>query len=198
MTDETSNENTEETTAETTEAEQTTETEGGAEGAEAAAAGQEQQQPQVQFAMQRMYLKDLSFETPQGVEAFRKQWKPNVNQEMTTKTKKVEDGLYEVTLQLTITVKSEEEALYLVEVQQAGLFTVTGLEGQQLAQVLNTACPNMLFPYAREVIDNVVTKGSFPALMLPPINFDALFVQALAQAKAQAEQQQEGAGETTH
>ena len=192
MADETTNENIEEST----EVEQPTETEGGAEGEQAAAQGE---QPQVQFAMQRMYLKDLSFETPQGVEAFRKQWKPNVNQEMTTKTKKVEDGLYEVTLQLTITVKSEEEALYLVEVQQAGLFTVKGLEGQQLAQVLNTACPNMLFPYAREVIDNVVTKGSFPALMLPPINFDALFVQALAQAKAQAEQQQaEGAGETTH
>lgn len=184
MTDETTNENTPEEPQENTEA---TETEGA-----------EQQQPQVQFAMQRMYLKDLSFETPQGVEAFKKQWKPSVNQEMTTKTKKVEDGLYEVTLQLTITVKDEEEALYLVEVQQAGLFTVTGLEGQQLAQVLNTACPNMLFPYAREVIDNVVTKGSFPALMLPPINFDALFMQALAQAKAQAEQQGEGAGETTH
>ncbi|MCV6604586.1 MAG: protein-export chaperone SecB [Porticoccaceae bacterium] len=193
MTDETTDENIEETN----EAEQPTETDGGAEGEQAAAAAQDEQ-PQVQFAMQRMYLKDLSFETPQGVEAFRKQWKPNVNQEMTTKTKKIEDGLYEVTLQLTITVKSEEEALYLVEVQQAGLFTVTGLEGQQLAQVLNTACPNMLFPYAREVIDNVVTKGSFPALMLPPINFDALFVQALAQAKAQQEQQAEGAGETTH
>lgn len=154
-----------------------------------------QQQPQVQFAMQRMYLKDLSFETPQGVKAFKKQWKPAVNQEMTTKTKKVEEGLYEVTLRLTITVKDEEEALYLVEVQQAGLFTIKGLEGRQLAQVLNTACPNMLFPYAREVIDNVVIKGSFPALMLPPINFDALFMQALAQAR---QQQEEAAGATTH
>lgn len=148
------------------------------------------QKPQVQFAMQRMYLKDLSFETPQGIDAFKKQWKPSVNQEMSTKTNKVEDGLFEVTLQLTITVKDGEETLYLVEVQQAGLFAVKGLEGQQLAQVLNTACPNMLFPYARETIDSVVTKGSFPALMLPPINFDALFFQALEQAKAQAGQQQ--------
>ena len=184
MTDKTTTENTrQETTRDTA----TTDTTG--------AEGTEQQQPKVQFAMQRMYLKDLSFETPQGVEAFKKQWKPAVNQEMTTKTKKVEQGLYEVTLQLTITVKDQEEALYLVEVQQAGLFTVKGLEGQQLAQVLNTACPNMLFPYAREVIDNVVTKGSFPALMLPPINFDALFTQALAQAR---QQQEEAAGETTH
>lgn len=180
MTDETTNENTQE---ENTEAQAT----------------EQQERPQVQFAMQRMYLKDLSFETPQGVEAFKKQWKPAVNQDMTTSTNKVEDDLYEVTLKLTITVKDEEQPLYLVEVQQAGLFTVKGLEGAQLAQVLNTACPNMLFPYAREVIDNVVTKGSFPALMLPPINFDALFMQAMAQAKAQAEQQQaEAAGETTH
>lgn len=162
------------------------------------AAGGEEQKPQVQFAMQRVYLKDLSFETPQGVEAFKKQWKPAVNQDMGTKTKKIDEGLYEVTLQLTITVKDEEEVLYLVEVQQAGLFAIQGLEGQQLAQVLNTACPNMLFPYAREAIDNVVTKGTFPALMLPAVNFDALFAQALQQAKAQAEQQGEAETETTH
>ena len=191
MTDETTTENTEEAAVDTQGTEQESNESTGAQAAD-------QKKPQVQFAMQRMYLKDLSFETPQGVDAFKKQWKPAVNQEMTTKTQKVEDGLYEVTLQLTITVKDEDEALYLVEVQQAGLFTVKGLEGQQLAQVLNTACPNMLFPYAREVIDNIVTKGSFPALMLPPINFDALFVQAMAQAKAQADQQSEAAGETTH
>ncbi len=147
-----------------------------------------------QFAMQRIYLKDLSFEAPMGAEAFRKQWKPQVNQELNTKTNKIEDGLYEVTLTLTITVKLEEETAFLVEVHQAGLFGIQGIEGQQLAQVLNTVCPNILFPYAREAIDNVITKGSFPALMLPPINFDALFAQAVAQAKQKAE---EGAGEET-
>lgn len=193
MTDETNTENTEETISEATSDTAPETTSKAPEGTEEKAA----EKPQVQFAMQRMYLKDLSFETPQGVEAFKKQWKPAVNQEMTTKTHKVEDGLYEVTLQLTITVKDEDEALYLVEVQQAGLFSIQGLEGPNLAQVLNTACPNMLFPYAREVVDNVVTKGSFPALMLPPINFDALFMQAMAQAKAKAGQQQPE-GETTH
>lgn len=143
--------------------------------------------PQVQFAMQRIYLKDLSFETPMGAEVFKKQWKPQVNQELNTQTAKIDEDLYEVALTLTITVKLEEETAFLVEVKQAGLFAIKGLEGQQLAQALNTACPQILFPYAREVVDNVVTKGSFPALMLPPINFDALFAAALAQAQKQAE-----------
>lgn len=147
----------------------------------------DEQNSQQQFAVQRIYLKDLSFEAPMGAGAFRKQWKPAVNQELNTKTNKVEDGLYEVILTLTITVKIEEETAFLVEVHQGGLFAVNGIEGQGLAQVLNTVCPNILFPYAREAIDNVVTKGSFPALMLPPINFDALFAQALAQAKQKAE-----------
>ncbi|SDK64173.1 protein-export chaperone SecB [Microbulbifer yueqingensis] len=143
----------------------------------------------VQFQMQRIYLKDLSFETPMGAEVFKKQWKPQVNQELNTKTAKIDEGLYEVALTLTITTKLEEETAFLVEVQQAGLFAIQGLEGQQLAQALNTACPQILFPYAREVVDNVVTKGSFPALMLPPINFDALFAAAMQQAQQQAEQE---------
>lgn len=162
-----------------------------------AAVANGEEKPQVQFAMQRLYVKDLSFETPQGVDAFKKEWKPSVNQEMATKTVKVDENVYEVTLHLTVTVKSDDAVLYLVEVQQAGIFTAVGLEGQQLTQVLNTAAPNMLFPYARETIDNIVTKGSFPALMLPPVNFDALFMQAMAQAKAEAGKAAE-TGEVSH
>lgn len=146
--------------------------------------------PQVQFAMQRIYIKDLSFEAPMGAQAFRKQWQPSINQELNTKASKIEDNLYEVVLTLTITVKIEEETAFLVEVQQAGAFAITGLEGQQLAQALNTACPQILFPYAREAIDTAVVKGSFPALMLPPVNFDALFAQAVAQSKQKAEGEQ--------
>lgn len=155
------------------------------------AAATEAQAPEQQFQMQRIYLKDLSFETPMGPEVFKKQWQPQVNQELNTKTTKVDEDLYEVNLTLTVTTKFEEDVAFLIEVQQAGLFTVAGLEGQQLAQVLNTVCPNILFPYAREVIDNTVTKGSFPALMLPPINFDALFAAAMQQAaqEAQAKEQ---------
>jgi len=160
-----------------------------------AAAGAEQEAPQQQFNVQRIYLKDLSYEAPLGVEAFKQQWQPKVNQELNTKTNKIDDSNYEVVLTLTVTVKVGEDTAFLVEVQQAGLFLVAGLENQALAQVLNTTCPNILFPYAREAIDNVVTKGSFPALMLPPINFDALFVQAVNQARQQAEADQGQASE---
>ena len=160
------------------------------------AAAAQEQKPEVQFALQRVYLKDLSFESPQGVKAFTTQAKPKVNQELNTKTAKIEDNLYEVALRLTVTVADGEETLYLVEVEQAGLFAVSGLEDQQLAQVLNTACPNILFPYAREAIDNTLTKATFPPLLLPPINFDALFASAVQQAQQKA--QAEGEQETAH
>ncbi len=152
--------------------------------------------PKQQFAVQRIYLKDLSFEAPQGAGAFSKQWQPKVDQELNIKTNKIKDDLYEVVLMMTVTVKLEDETVFLIEVHQAGVFTAEGIEGQNLAQVLNTVCPNILFPYAREAIDNVVIKGSFPALMLPPVNFDALFAQAVA--RAQQEQQGAAASETVN
>ena len=141
------------------------------------------------FAVQRIYLKDLSFETPMGATACQKQWQPKVNQDLNTKSAKIADDLYEVSLRLTITVTIEDETVYLVEVDQAGLFAIRGLEPTQITQVINTTCPSLLFPYAREAIDNILTKGSFPALMLPPINFDALFASAVKQAEQQAAEQ---------
>lgn len=161
------------------------------------AVGDNQQQAKTEFSLQRLYLKDLSFEAPQGAKAFTKQWKPKVNQDLSTKINRLENDHYEVVLHLTITVKDEEETLYLVEVQQAGIFLARGLSDQQLAGILNTHCPTILFPYARETVDSAVTKGSFPALMLPPINFDALFQQALAQANEKAQAQQ-SEPESTH
>jgi len=146
-----------------------------------------QEAPKVEFSLQRIYLKDLSFEAPQGSEAFRRQWKPQVQQDLGTKVKKLDNDHYDVTLKLTITVKDGEETMYLVEVEQAGIFLIKGLEEQQLTTVLNTQCPNIIFPYARETVDGVVTKGTFPALMLPPINFDAVFQQALANARQKQE-----------
>ncbi|MDG1819712.1 MAG: protein-export chaperone SecB [Porticoccaceae bacterium] len=140
------------------------------------------------FAVARIYLKDLSFETPQGPAAFQKQWKPKVNQDLSTKSEKIDDNTYEVSLRITVTVKDEEETIYLIEVEQAGLFNIKGIEGQQLAQVLNVTCATMLLPYARETIDSTLVKGSFPPLMIPPINFESLFASALKQsAEAQAE-----------
>jgi len=144
------------------------------------------QQEQVQFSIQRIYVRDISFETPQGAAAFQKQWKPKVSQDMNTKTNKIDDGLYEVSLRVTITMADGEDTIYLAEVEQAGLFNIKGFTDQQLPQVINASCPSILFPYLRETIDNIVTKGGFPALMLPPINFDALFASAVQKAAEQA------------
>ncbi len=155
-----------------------------------------EQGQQVEFSLQRLYLKDLSFEAPQGAAAFQGQWQPKVNQDLATRINRLEDDHYEVVLNLTITVKDDDKTFYLVEVHQAGIFRIKGIEGDQLAGVLNTNCPNILFPYARETIDNVVTKGSFPALMLPPVNFDALFRQAVDQARAKNAEAQGNGGET--
>ena len=149
---------------------------------------EENQAQGAQFMLQRIYLKDLSFESPQGVEAFKKQWNPKIGQDINTTSAKVDDNHYEVTLKLTIDVTMDDKTVFLVEVQQAGLFFVRDIEGQQLAQLLNTMCPQILFPYAREAVDSCALKGSFPALALPPINFDALFARAVEQQKQQAAQ----------
>lgn len=138
----------------------------------------------VQFLLQRIYLKDLSFESPLGAQAFNKSWQPKINQDLNTSVNKLEDDHFEVILKLTVSAKIDDKTVFLVEVQQAGLFVVKNVEGQQLAQIFNTMCPQILFPYAREVIDSCVVKGSFPALALPPVNFDALFVRAMQQSQA--------------
>jgi preprotein translocase subunit SecB len=138
------------------------------------------------FAIQRIYLKDISFETPMGVEAFTKAFKPNIQQDMNINVTPVAEGLFEVVLLLTITARMDNRALFLVEVKQAGLFAISGLEGAQLSHLIHSACPQILFPYAREAIDGIVVRGGFPPLMLPPINFDAVFAQAVVAAKQQA------------
>ncbi len=143
------------------------------------------QQKQQQFALQRIYVKDLSFESPQTPTVFKKEWKPQVNLELNTKNNKLEDDHYEVVLTLTITAKIADEVAFLVELQQAGIFMVKNVPEAQLRQILGAMCPNILFPYAREAVDNAVLRGSFPPLMLAPVNFDALYQQALLQQEGQ-------------
>jgi preprotein translocase subunit SecB len=156
-----------------------------------AAEGQEQQQPQIQFGLQRLYLKDLSFEAPQGVQAFTQDWEPQVQQELNNTINKLDENNHEAVLHITITVKLGDKVAFLAEVQQAGLFATAGMNEQQIAHAMSTAAPAMLFPYAREALDNIIVKGSFPALMIPPVNFDALFAQAVQKAKADAQQNAE-------
>ena len=149
-------------------------------------AGQDQASEQ-QFVTQRIYTKDISYESPSSPNIFRQEWKPAINVDLNTKSVMIdEEGNHEVALTLTITAKVEEQTAFLVEVQQAGVFFVAGIEGDSLRQLLGTVAPTILFPYAREAIDNLVVKGGFPALMLAPVNFDALFRQALAQQEGSA------------
>jgi preprotein translocase subunit SecB len=153
-----------------------------------------QEQGQAGFALQRIYVKDLSFESPNSPQIFQKQWKPEVKMDLSTKNKKLAESLYEVVISVTLTVTVESMTAYIVEVQQAGIFAVQGIEGAQLAQALNAFCPNLLFPYLRETIDTTVIKGSFPAMMLAPVNFDAIFAQAVMQKQKEVAEQ---AGEST-
>lgn len=152
---------------------------------------QEAQPAEAGFAIQKVYLKDISFETPLGLEAFTKAWKPNVQQDLNIQVNPLENNLFEVVLLLTITARIDEKAVFLVEVKQAGLFLIQGLDGMQLSHAINTLCPQILFPYARETIDSLLTRGGFPPLMLAPINFDAVFAQAVMMAQQQAEGQAE-------
>ncbi|MFT7108527.1 MAG: preprotein translocase subunit SecB [Psychrobacter glaciei] len=148
------------------------------------------------FGIQRIYLKDTSFESPNAPEVFRGQWKPQINLDLNTKSNKLADDTYEVVLTLTVTAKNEEQTAFLAEVHQAGIFKIEGLEGAALHQAIGAYCPNLLFPYAREAIDSLVLKGSFPALMLAPVNFDAIYAQTIQQQAQAAAKQAET--EATH
>ena len=136
-----------------------------------------------QFAVQRTYLKDFSLEAPLGTDAFIVEQQPSINQDLSSEINKIDDDLYETVLQLTITATVEDKTLFLVELQQAGLFIIRGITQDNLTRVLNTVCPQILFPYAREAIDSALVKATFPPLMMPPINFDALYEQTLVKPK---------------
>jgi len=154
-------------------------------GQQAAAQGTEQQGPN--FALQRLYLKDASFESPNSPDSFRgSQWQPKITFDIKSRNSRLQENLYEVILVLTVEAKQDEKVAFLVEVQQGGVFTCNGLDEAQLEQILATVCPNIMFPYARETVDSLVVKGSFPPLMLAPVNFEALYAQSKQQEAQQA------------
>lgn len=154
-------------------------------------AAQNSEQQNAGFALQRIYLKDFSFESPRAPQVFQSQWKPQVHMDLNTGNAKVGDDLYEVVLTITLTAKQDDEVALLVEIKQAGIFAIQGLEGPRLAHALGAFCPNILFPYARETIDSMVTKGSLPPFMLAPVNFDAIFAEAMQRKQQEAAGQEE-------
>lgn len=150
----------------------------------------ESTEAETQFMIQRIYVKDLSYETPNTPAVFQQKWEPELTLDLNTTHKLLEPGVYEVILSVTATVSNQKATAFLVEVKQAGIFTIQGAPTNQLDHLLNSFCPNILFPYAREAITNQVIHGSFPQLVLAPINFDALYMQKLAEQQA-ANQEQE-------
>jgi preprotein translocase subunit SecB len=142
---------------------------------------QAQQPNDTQFMIQRVYVKDLSYETPNTPAVFQQQWEPELTLDLNTTSTQLEAGVYEVILTVTATVNNQKTVAFLVEVKQAGIFTIQGAPDNQLDHLLNSFCPSILFPYAREAITSQVIRGSFPQLVLAPINFDALYMQQLAE-----------------
>ncbi len=133
-----------------------------------------------QFALQRVYLKDVSFEVPGAPKVFLQQWQPEVSIDLNTSTQRLDDGNhYDVTLALTVTARNEGQVAFLVEIKQAGIFQIEGVADAELGPLLGAYCPNLLFPFAREAIADIVGKGSFPQLLLQPINFDAVYAESL-------------------
>jgi preprotein translocase subunit SecB len=135
-----------------------------------------------EFALERIYIRDLSFESPQAPDVFREPWQPQIQLDINTRTNGLGEERFEVILTVTAHAKSAAgQTLMIVEVQQAGVFRIRGLDADRLRRILATHCPGILFPYVRESVDAAVVKGGFPPLMLAPVNFDAMFDEALKQ-----------------
>ena len=150
------------------------------------------QAQQGQLRITKIYVKDISVETPNSPSVFMNQMQsqPQVDFRINTNAATIQENLHEVVLGVTVTVKMGDTTAFLVEVQQAGLFQVSGFSNQQLHYMLGSYCPNLLFPFAREAVSDLVTRGGFPPLLLEPVNFDALYAQQVQRLRQQQEQQQ--------
>ena len=135
--------------------------------------------PEQVFVIQKVYTKDISFETPNTPDIFREDdWQPNINLQLQSRSKQLDEHVFEIVLMVTVTAKVDDETTaYLAEVQQAGIFRIDGFGDDEMRYMLGSYCSNILFPFAREVISDLVTRGGFPQLLLSPVNFDALFTQ---------------------
>jgi len=153
---------------------------------------------QGRFGIQKVYTKDLSFETPHSPQIFQEEWKPTVNLDLSSSATSVTDNIYEVVLSVTVTVSFEDKTVYLCEVQQAGVFQIQDLPKDVLARVLATVCPNILFPFAREVVADLAMRGGFPQLLIAPMNFEALYEQHQQQVAAEAQANAGTGGDRKH
>ena len=143
-----------------------------------------QQQPQ--FGIEKIYVKDLSLEIPHAPEVFLSSDQPQVDVQLHNEGSGIGEGLYQVVLTVTVTAKAGEKTMFLVEAAQAGIFRILNVPEADLEPLLATACPNILFPYAREAVSDVITRAGFPPVYLAPVNFEAIYLQRLQQAQEEA------------
>jgi len=141
-----------------------------------------------EFGLERLYIRDVSFESPRAPDVFRDVWQPKIQLDINTRANNLGEERYEVVLMVTAHARTAAGQTLIAEVQQAGIFKIKGLPEDGLRRVLATHCPGILFPYVRESIDSLVVKGGFPALQLAPVNFDAMFEEALRQRNSAAVQ----------
>lgn len=141
----------------------------------------EQNNIEMVFQIQRIYTKDVSFEAPNAPKVFQQEWQPEIKLDLDTSSSQLAEDIYEVLLRITVTATLRDDIAFLCEVQQAGIFTISGIDGAQMAHCLGAYCPNILFSYARECITSQVSRGTFPQLNLAPVNFDALFMNYIQQ-----------------
>jgi preprotein translocase subunit SecB len=141
--------------------------------------------PQSELNLQNIYIKDASFEAPNGPNLQVTEWNPQFGMNMNTSASLVAENMHEVVLSITLEAKVGDKVAYLAEVKQAGLFMIRGFEVEDLRRILGSFCPNTLFPYVRA---DLVAKGGFPPFLLPPVNFDQLFAQSMEAAARQAQQ----------
>jgi len=152
------------------------------------------EEQQARFVIQKIYTKDISFETPNSPEIFRDEWQPQLDLQLGNEYSRIDEDNHEITLTVTVTATVADKVAFLVEVKQSGIFSLTGYSDQEMGPLIGSYCPNTLFPFAREVISDVVLKGGFPQLVLAPVNFDALYMNQIEKAQQQAA----AAKETTH
>lgn len=145
--------------------------------------------PRGRFEIQKIYVKNISLETPNSPQIFREQWKPSVHMDISNSVEDLGDNLHDVTLSVTATVSHGEKTIYLVEVQQAGIFLMVDFPGELIPRMIATVCPNILFPYVRETVSDLVTRAGFPQLLLAPVNFEALYQRQQQKRAAEKEKQ---------
>ncbi|OSI11915.1 protein-export chaperone SecB [Neisseria canis] len=146
---------------------------------------QVQQENQPVFSIEKLYVKDMSLEVPHAPKVFLEQSEPNVDMRVATESQKLEDEFYEVSVTVTVTAKlAEERVMFLNEVTQSGIFRLANIPEEDLQLLLAVACPNILFPYAREAVSSTITRAGFPPVLLAPINFEALYQQQQEQGNA--------------